>query len=219
MSEEVSKSSVYFKNREVAAYRLLDILPISRMKLEEWIVISSSLGGFQIAKVIANELNAKLDVLLTGVINAPYNDECEIAIVTEHEEVVIHEELVKAFDIDLDYIYEKSKEVHENDILENMHRLRDGNTITDLKGKNVLIVDEGINTGLTMMACIKTAVNLKAKSVTVATPILPSTSIQAIESIADDLYYVKKIDHFIAINFYYDILEDIKIEDIEIKKG
>ena len=219
MIDEIPKNNIYFKNREVAAYRLLDVLPINRMKLEEWIVISSSLGGYQIAKIIANELNAKLDVLLTGVINAPANDECEIAIVTEHEEVVIHEELVKAFNIDLDYIYEKSKEVHENDILENMHLIRDGHTISNLKDKNVLIVDEGINTGLTMMACIKTAVNLKAKSVTVATPILPSTSIPAIESIADDLYYVKKIDHFIAINFYYDILEDIKIEDIEIKKG
>lgn len=219
MNEEVTKNSIYFKNREVAAYRLLDVLPINRMKLEEWIVISSSLGGFEIAKIIAETLNARLDVLLTGVINAPANDECEIAIVTEHEEVIIHEELVKAFNIDLDYIYAKSKEVYENEILSDIHELRDGNTIQDLKGKNVLIVDEGINTGLTMMACIKTAVNLKAKSVTVATPILPSASVQTIESIADDLYYVKKIDHFIAINFYYDILEDIKIEDIEIKKG
>ncbi len=219
MTEEPSKSNIFFKNREVAAYRLLDILPIRRMKLEEWIIISSSLGGYHFAKIIADTLNAPLDILLTGVINAPLNDECEIAIVTEHEEVVIHEELVKAFEIDLDYIYAESKEVYENDILENMHLLRDGQNIIDLKDKNVLIVDEGINTGLTMMACIKTAVNLKAKSVTVATPILPSTSIPAIESIADDLYYVKKIDHFIAINFYYDILEEVKIEDIEIKKG
>lgn len=219
MIDEPSKSNIYFKNREVAAYRLLDTLPINRMKLEDWIVVSSSIGGYHIAKIIADTLNAELDVLLTGVISAPSNDECEIAIVTEHEEVVIHEELVKSFNIDLDYIYEKSKEVHEFEILENMHALRNGHTITDLKDKNVLIVDEGINTGLTMMACIKTAVNLKARSVTVATPILPTTSIQAIESIADDLYYVKKIDHFIAINFYYDILEEIKIEDIEIKKG
>lgn len=41
MTEEIPKNSIYFKNREVAAYRLLDILPISRMKLEDWIVVSS----------------------------------------------------------------------------------------------------------------------------------------------------------------------------------
>ena len=42
-----------------------------------------------------------------------------------------------------------------------------------------------------MMACIKTAINLKAKSISVATPILPTASIPTIESIADDLYFVK----------------------------
>ena len=39
---------IYFKNREVAAYRLLDVLPIDSMKLEDWTVIASSYGGFEI---------------------------------------------------------------------------------------------------------------------------------------------------------------------------
>ncbi len=215
-----SENNIYFKNREVAGYRLLDILPIDKMKLENWTVISSSYGGYEIAKIIANSLDAKVDIMFSDKIIAPQNDECEIAIVTEHEEVLIHEELVKSFDISLDYIYTKSKQVYEDSILTRVNSFRDGNKISQLEYKNVLIVDEGINTGLTMMACIKTAINLGAKSVSVATPILPSASIQTIESIADDLYYIKKLDHFIAINFYYDSLDDIEFEDIEkIKKG
>lgn len=214
------ENNIYFKNREVAAYRLLDILPIDKMKLENWTVISSSYGGFEIAQIVADSLNAKVDIMFSDKIVAPQNDECEIAIVTEHEEVLIHEELIKSFDISLDYIYTKSKQVYENSILSRVNSFRDGNKISQLEYNNVLIVDEGINTGLTMMACIKTAINLGAKSVSVATPILPSASIQTIESIADDLYYIKKLDHFIAINFYYDTLEDIEFEDIEnIKKG
>ena len=71
-----------------------------------------------------------------------------------------------------------------------------------------------------MMACIKTAINLKAKSISVATPILPTASIPTIESIADDLYFIKKLDHFVSINFYYDSLDDVSFEDIEkINKG
>ena len=211
---------IYFKNREVAAYRLLDILPIDSMKLENWIVISSSYGGFQIAKIIADTLEAKLDIMFSEKIVAPCNDECEIAVVTEHEDVLIHEELVKAFDISLDYIYSTSKHVYETALKRKITKFRHGKEIENLENKNVLIVDEGINTGLTMMACIKTAINLKAKSVSVATPILPTASIPTIESIADDLFYIKKLDHFIAINFYYDSLEDINYEDIEkINKG
>ena len=212
--------SIYFKNREVAAYRLLDVLPIDSMKLEDWTVISSSYGGFEIAKIIAKSLNGKFDIMFSSKIYAPNNEDCEIAVVTEHEEVLIHEELVKSFDISLDYVYSKSKQIFDDTLTQKVKRFRHGEKIEKLENKNVLIVDEGINTGLTMMACIKTAINLKAKSISVATPILPTASIPTIESIADDLYFVKKLDHFVSINFYYDSLDDVSFEDIEkINKG
>ena len=216
----MNPDSIYFKNREVAAYRLIDALPIDNMKLEEWIVIASSYGGFEIAKIVAKALNGKYDIMFSGKIYAPNNEDCEIAVVTEREEVLIHEELVKSFDISLDYVYSKSKQVLEESILKQVNRFRQGEKIEKLEDKNVLIVDEGINTGLTMMACIKTAINLKAKSISVATPILPTASIPTIESIADDLYFVKKLEHFVEIDFYYDSLEELSFEDIEkIKKG
>ena len=216
----MNPDKIYFKNREVAAYRLLDVLPIDSMKLEDWTVISSSYGGFEIAKIIAKALNSKYDMMFSGKIYAPNNEDCEIAVVTEHEEVLIHEELIKAFDISLDYVYSKSKQVYDESIVKIVNKFRHGEKIQKFENKNVLIVDEGINTGLTMMACIKTAINLKAKSISVATPILPTASIPTIESIADDLYFVKKLDHFVAINFYYDSLDDVSFEDIEkINKG
>ena len=206
---------IYFKNREVAAYRLLDVLPIDSMKLEDWTVISSSYGGFEIAKIIAKALNSKYDMMFSGKIYAPNNEDCEIAVVTEHEEVLIHEELIKAFDISLDYVYSKSKQVYDESIVKTVNKFRHGEKIQKFENKNVLIVDEGINTGLTMMACIKTAINLKAKSISVATPILPTASIPTIESIADDLYFIKKLDHFVEIDFYYDSLDDVSFEDLE----
>ena len=206
---------IYFKNREVAAYRLLDVLPIDSMRLEDWTVISSSYGGFEIAKIIAKALNSKYDMMFSGKIYAPNNEDCEIAVVTEHEEVLIHEELIKAFDISLDYVYSKSKRVYDESIVKTVNKFRHGEKIQKFENKNVLIVDEGINTGLTMMACIKTAINLKAKSISVATPILPTASIPTIESIADDLYFIKKLDHFVEIDFYYDSLDDVSFEDLE----
>ena len=211
----MNPDKIYFKNREVAAYRLLDVLPIDSMRLEDWTVISSSYGGFEIAKIVANALNSKYDMMFSGKIYAPNNEDCEIAVVTEHEEVLIHEELIKAFDISLDYVYSKSKQVYDESIVKTVNKFRHGEKIQRFENKNVLIVDEGINTGLTMMACIKTAINLKAKSISVATPILPTASIPTIESIADDLYFIKKLDHFVEIDFYYDSLDDVSFEDLE----
>ncbi len=215
----MTPDQIYFKNREVAAYRLLDILPIDNMKLEDWIVLSTSCGGYPIADIIAKELNAEVDMIFSKKIFAPSNNDCEIAIVTEAEEVLIHEEIVKAFDISLDLIYEESKILYENELSSEVNKFRNGNHLANLNEKNILLIDEGLNTGLTMMACIKSAIKLGAKSVSVATPLIPTASIQTIESIADDLYYIKKLDHFISINFYYDTLNEIKFKDIEtIKK-
>ncbi len=210
----------YFKNRHDASQLLLDILPSDTMKYENWVVIATSAGGVPIAYELSKVLKASFDFMFSYKIEAPSNEECEIAIVTESEEVVIHEELVKAFNINIDYIFAKSKNVYENKILKYIQQYRKGEKLADLHNKNVLLVDEGLNTSLTMMACIKTAINLKAKSVSVAVPILPTASAPIIESIADDLYYVKKLDHFVSIDFYYEDLEDITFEKIqEIVKG
>ncbi len=210
---------IYFKNREVAAYRLIDVLPMDKMKLEDWIVISTSYGGYPIAKIIAKELNATPDIMFSRKVYSPNNEECEVAIVTESEEVVIHEELVKAFDISLDFVFSKSRYIYQNDLSSCVNKYRKGKKLDDFHNKNVLLIDEGLNTSLTMMACIKTAIHLGAKSVSVAIPILPTASINTIESIADDLYYVKNLDHFITIDFYYDELETITYEEIKKDKG
>lgn len=210
-----SGSKIYFKNREDATLKLIEILPIEQMKHEEWIIVASSYGGYPIAKTIAEKLDAQFKILFTEKVVAPNNEECEIAIVTESEEVVIHEELARSFDLSLDFIFSKSKYVYESMIINKLSKFRSGERIKNIKDKNILLVDEGLNTGLTMMACIKTAINLGAKSVSVAVPILANASIPNIESIADDLYYVKSIDHFISIDYYYNELDEITFEDIK----
>lgn len=213
-------NKIYFKNREEATKLLLDVLPTDTIKFENWIIIATSAGSVPIAYTISQELKSGFDYMFSYKIEAPDNSECEIAIVTESEEVVIHEELVRAFDISLDYVFSKSRSVYEEKVLKYIQKYRKGEKLADLHNKNVLLVDEGLNTSLTMMACIKTAIKLKAKSVSVAVPILPTVSVPNIESIADDLYYVKKLDHFVSIDFYYEELEEITFEKInEIVKG
>ena len=205
---------IYFKNREEAVKKLLEVLPIYSMRLEKWTIVSVSNGGYEIAKIIAKELDAQYEIMFNEKIYAPNNDDCEIAVVTELEDVLIHEELVKSFDIDLNYIYSKSKIIYEDIIRPKIISFKAGVRLDDLEGKNILIVDEDINIGLVMMACIKTIINQKVKSISVATPILSTASIKAIDSITDDLYYIKSLDHFIEAEYYYETLEELTYEDI-----
>ncbi|WP_228283434.1 phosphoribosyltransferase [Arcobacter sp. FWKO B] len=203
-----------FEDRLEASLYLMKVLPIESMRLENWIVIATSTGGLPIAKEIAHKIGAHIDYMFTEKVMAPHNGECEIAIVTEKEEVVIHEELVRSFDINLETIFIKAKERFEKILVPTIRKYRD-RPLSNLYEQNVLLVDEGLNTGLTMMACIKTAIKLGAKSVSVATPVIPSATVGDLESIADDLYYYKAINHFVSIDFYYKNLEFIEMNKIE----
>ncbi|MEA3384087.1 MAG: phosphoribosyltransferase family protein [Campylobacterota bacterium] len=208
---------ICFKNREDASEQLYNILPSNDLLQEEWVIIATSDGGVPIATNLAKKLNAKLDFLFTEKIYTKNNNECEIAIITETSEIVIHEELMKSFKLDLEEIYKEADEKFYSEIKAYKAKYRNSLDIMDLNNKNVLLVDEGLNTGLTMMACIKSVINNKAKSVCVAVPILPKVTVNDIESIADDLYYVHAPDHFVSIDFYYEELIKVNLENINIK--
>ena len=208
-------NNTIFKNRKDAFHQLCDVLPLKDMENEKWIVLAISCGAVPIAIDLSEKIKADFDYLFTQKIFTSKNKECEIAIITETEEIVIHEELMKSFDLKLEDIYEESKMHYTSDITKYKTKYRNNFDIMDLENRNVLLVDEGLNTGLTMMACIKSVINKNAKSVFVAVPVLPEVVIHDIETIADDLYYVEAPSHFVSIDFYYENLEEIEIEDIE----
>lgn len=203
-----------FKNRKDAFNQLCEVLPIKDMEDENWIVLAISSGAVPIAIDLSEKLKCDFDYFFTQKIFTSKNKECEIAIITETQEIVIHEELMKSFDLNLEEIYDESKQNYLNDIKKYKAKYRNNLDIIDLENRNVLLVDEGLNTGLTMMAGIKSAINEKAKSIFVAVPVLPEVTIHEIETIADELYYVRAPSHFVSIDFYYEKLEDVELEDM-----
>lgn len=207
--------NIIFSDRTEATKMLYSVLPTEDMKKEQWIILAISAGGVPIALDLAKKLNAKFDYLFTKKIFTKNNNECEIAIITETQDIVVHEELLKSFSLDLENIYDESKDMYLTDIQDYKAKYRDGLDIIDLANSNVLLVDEGLNTGLTMMACIKSVISKQAKSICVAVPVLPEVTINDIETIADDLYFVQAPAHFVSIDFYYEKLEQIELEDIE----
>ncbi|VAY87028.1 hypothetical protein MNB_ARC-1_615 [hydrothermal vent metagenome] len=210
-----------FKNREDALEKLSKILPLNQMNEEPWIIIAVSASAVPIAFGLSKKLNIKFkdkqtfDFMFTHKINTPNNDECELAIITETKDIIIHKELMESFEIELDDIYAQANETYDKNIQQYIKQYRDGKPLVDMKNKNVLLVDEGLNTSLTMMACIKSAISCGVKSVAVAVPVLPKLTIIDIELITDDIYFVKAPAHFVTIDFYYDKLPDVDLELIK----
>ncbi|MGD9971165.1 MAG: phosphoribosyltransferase [Sulfuricurvum sp.] len=204
-----------FKDRADAALQLKELLPIDRMKNEKWSLIAVSRGGLAIASVINSRLKLPLDFIFSASITAPQNPECELARISETEEIVIHQALVDAFEIQVDYIYGEATRKHEEKILSSIYQYRKGEHFKSMKGKNILLVDEGSETGLTLMCAVKTAFSQKAKAVYVAAPILPEGVVEALDPLVDGIFCLQEIDDYVNTGYYYQEYLPVEEETIE----
>jgi len=203
------------QNREDAAHKLHDVIPMQRVKDENWKIIAVSKGGLELASLIRGKLSNKIDFLFSEPIKAPNNEECEVARVAEGEEIVIHEKLVSAFEIQYDYIYGEAHRKHEDKILSYIYQYRKGRHFTSMKDELVLLVDEGSETGSKFMIALKTILAQKPKAIYIAVPVLPTDILELLEPFADDVFFLYDIDDYVETALYYEELENVDEEKLE----
>jgi len=203
MLYDLNSEALRFENRNEAASKIIDILPAHQMCHEGWVLVAISAEGVPIAEAVAKKLGLGYDLLLTEAVYAPNNPECQIAMVSETKEIVIHTELVESFGINLDFIYGEAHRKYEEKVLKYVYKYRKGDLIDSLKDKNVLLVDEGCETGLTVLTCIKTAIGAGARSVSYATPVIASNVVVGLEAVVDEIFTVFRVANFVDVDFYY----------------
>lgn len=177
------------QDREDAAQKLHDILPVQKLKEEEWNLVAVSKGGLELASFIKGKLKNNLEILFSEAIMAPHNPECEVARISETEEIVLNEELINAFEIQYDYIYGEAHRKHEEDILSYIYKYRKGKPFPNMQNEVVLLVDEGSETGSKFMTALKTVLAQKPKAVYIASPVLPSDILELLETFVDDIFF------------------------------
>ena len=209
-----SNHDIYFENRKDAADKLIETLPLELLRSNETVVIGVSEGGVYFADQIAKATDAKMELLLTEPIMAPNNDELAIAMVSETEDLVMHKALIDAFNISEDYVYGEAQRKYEEEVLSYVYRYRKGKELLPLAGKYVVLTDECVETGLTMMVALKSVIARGAKDIYIATPILDKTVYQNLISVCDGVFCPHKIDDYISIEYYYKNFEQLSFEDI-----
>ncbi len=205
----------YFEDRADAASALIDALPLELLSSNETVIIGVSEGGVYFADKIAKRVNAQMDILLTEPILAPNNPELAIAMISETEEVVIHKALTDAFGIKEDYVYAEAHRKYEEEVLSYVYKYRKGKDLVSLKGKYVVLADECIETGLTMMVALKSVIEREAKNIYIATPILDKAVYQNLLTVCDGVFCPHKIQDYISIEYYYKNFEPLSFEEIE----
>ena len=202
-------------DRKDAATKLLDVIPMNQLKDENWDIVAVSRGGLELAACIKGKLSNNLEILFLEAIMAPNNPECEVARVSETEEIVINEQLVSAFEIQYDYIYGEAHRKHEEKILSRIYQYRKGQPFPSMTNKVVLLVDEGSESGSKFMTALKTILAQAPKAVYIAVPVLPSDVLETLEQFVDDIFFLHDIDDYVETALYYEHLEPMNDEKIE----
>ncbi|NEW60304.1 hypothetical protein GSY74_03325 [Sulfurovum sp. bin170] len=215
MYKNLGRESCLFRDRADACERVINILPKEILKAEETVVLGVSEGGVYFADRVAKALGARMDILITESIYSPVNPKLAIAMVGETEKIVMHKALIDAFDISKDYIYSEAERKYREEISTYIDKYRDGQVLGGLDGKFVLLVDECVETGLTMMTAIKTAISLGVKNVFIAVPIIDNVVYENLVKVCDDLFCPSKISDYISIEYYYENLEPFSYEEID----
>jgi putative phosphoribosyl transferase len=206
--------NIYFEDREDASRQLIETLPLELLRENEAVVIGVSEGGVYFADKIAAAVDGQMDILLTESVLAPNNPELTIAMVSETEEVVMHKALIDAFYINEDYVYGEAHRKYEEEVLSYVYKYRKGKDLLPLQGKYVVLADECIETGLTMLVALKSVIARGAKNIFIATPILDQCVYQNLLTVCDGVFCPYKIKDYISIEYYYKDFEKLSFEEI-----
>ena len=189
-----------FKSKKEALEKLLDVIEIDKKNL---LVLSINKRGSFYAKEIANKYKLFEDFLFIEEIKSPINKDVSLGAVSEIKEYVLIDEFINSFEINNDYIFSEAERVYEEKILKDIYNFRKGESIISLQNKNVLLVDESINTGLSFLCAIKSCISKKVKNIKVAAPIASKESAEFIKKLVDKTYFAYEIEDFINKDFYF----------------
>ena len=202
-------------NRTDAARKLVDILPMQKFRDEKWNIIAVSRAGLELGTIIRGKYFNHLDILFSEAIMAPNNPECEIARVSENEEIVLNEELINSFGVQYDYIYGEAHRKHEEDILSYIYRYRKGEPFPNMQNEVVLLVDDGSETGSKFMTALKTILAQKPKAVYIAVPLIPTDVLEILETFVDEIFFLYDIEDYVQTELYYKDFNDVNDEELE----
>ena len=206
----IDKSYDKFIDRDDALIKLLDVMPINSLSKRDSIMIAVSDGGLFFADKIANRVNIPFDFLFTQPIFSPKNLECKIAMVSENMDIFMNDILINAFGISRDFVYGEAQRKYEEKILPDIYKFRKGEVISSLARKNVIIIDDGIDTGLTASVTVKTCIKKGASNIIIAAPVVCSDVADMLDTSVDNIYSVYMPKHFVDTRYYYQKRENIE---------
>ncbi len=194
-----------FHAGKLLAEKLKDLIAskyLEDYKKDNIVVLGIPRGGVEVAYVIAKEFDLPLRVIIPRKIGAPFNEEFAIGAVTEDGEVLLNTEAMLVYNVPKEYLIKKVKEEME-EIKKRKELYQGFKEEIPLKDKVVILVDDGIATGLTVKAALNYIKKQNPKAIILAVPVLPADRVETFKKLVDDLVYVEAPIDFWAVGQFY----------------
>lgn len=207
--KNILEEGLIFKDRVDAAEKLAQKL--AKFKNDNPIILAIPRGGVVTGDVIAKELDAKLDVIVSRKVGAPYNHELAIGAVTQDGSFFPNPDIINSLNVPKNYIEEEIKS-ELKEINRRLVKFR-GSKEYNLAGKTVILVDDGIATGATMFAAIGWVKKQNPKNLVVAIPIGPKDTIKRLSQMVE-VIVLDSPAFFNAVGEFYQEFE--QVEDYQV---
>lgn len=188
-----------FQNRTTAAEQLADEL--GDRGIEADIVLAVPRGGLPLGRVVADRLGVPLDIIAAKKLGAPNNPELAIGAAASDGSLYRNETIIDELGVDEEYIEAETERAAET-ARQKEATYRVGEE-PDLVGRRVVIVDDGLATGATAIACIRKAKAAGAAHVALAVPVGSPESLDEAAGEADEVVAVEEPVPFGSVGRHY----------------
>ena len=190
----------------------------SEAKIESFIVMAIPRGGVILGDIIASELNVELDIIICKKIGAENNPELAIGAVMADGSYIINEDIIKRINTSVGYI-SKQVEIQKKEIERRLMEFRGNQEYHNkLKDKIVILVDDGIATGATILAAVKWVKEKHyCKRLIVAVPVAPleSSIVNKLNQIADKVVVIFSPYDFAAVGQFYEHFDQVSDKEVK----
>lgn len=167
------------------------------------VILAVPRGGVPVAYAVAKELGLPLDIVLTKKIGHPSNKEYAIGAVSMTDYFVIPHD-----DVSESYIKSEVEAIREK--LKGMYSKFMGDKKSeDLAGKTVIIIDDGIATGNTLLGTVSMIRRNHPAKIIIAAPVASKNAIQKLSVVVDELIVVLIPEQFYGVGAFYDDFEQV----------
>ncbi|AGB37722.1 phosphoribosyltransferase [Natronococcus occultus] len=189
-----------FANRSDAGDRLA--AELEDRGVEADVVLGIPRGALPVARPVADVLGTDLDVVVARKLGAPSNPELAIGAVASDGSVWLNDDLVDRLGVSESYL-EDVREREAANARQKADRYRGTDTLPELADERVVVVDDGVATGATAIACLRQVREADAERVVLAVPVGPPDTIAALESEADTVIALITPESFRAVGQFY----------------